>query len=68
MSIQAFYCRTDENFQKMLLAAYYCRDYRFVSQAHDLVEPVPEYGVVVSGSCGRTFLQNSENSLRQCQH
>lgn len=28
----------DENFQT-LLAAYYCRDYRFISQAHDLVEP-----------------------------
>ncbi|MDC9583072.1 DnaB-like helicase C-terminal domain-containing protein [Xenorhabdus sp. PR6a] len=30
--------RFDENFQTML-AAYYCRDYRFVTQAHDLVEP-----------------------------
>nr|WP_181374667.1 DnaB-like helicase C-terminal domain-containing protein [Pectobacterium carotovorum]AKG47499.1 41 helicase [Pectobacterium carotovorum] len=28
----------DESFQ-LLLAAYYCRDYRFVTQAHDLVEP-----------------------------
>ncbi|KLN95684.1 DnaB-like helicase C-terminal domain-containing protein [Moellerella wisconsensis] len=28
----------DENFQT-ILAAYYCRDYRFVTQAHDLVEP-----------------------------
>ncbi|GAA0353141.1 hypothetical protein L9H26_19185 [Morganella psychrotolerans] len=28
----------DETFQTMV-AAYYCRDYRFVTQAHDLVEP-----------------------------